>query len=68
MEIPKEIRGGRGGELARDCWKEIKRRYKEKRTLTEWERERGRFFEERRVKREEVDKRSREEKNWITII
>lgn len=39
----------------------MKKRYREERT--EWERERRRFFEERGIKREEVEERSREDEN-----
>jgi len=54
---------GRGGGLARDCLDEIRERFRDKRILTGWEREREKFFEERGIKREEVEEKSRGKEN-----
>jgi len=68
MGIREKIRREKGRGLARDCLEEIRERFREERILTGWKREREKFFEERRVKKEEVEERSRGEENWISKL
>lgn len=51
----KRLSEGKGSELARKCWIEIKERCKEERTISEWEKERKKFFEDREFKIEEIE-------------
>jgi len=46
---------GRGRELVRRCWEEMRRRLKRGRELSKWERERKEFFEERGWEISEVE-------------
>ncbi|EZA48221.1 hypothetical protein X777_14227 [Ooceraea biroi] len=50
----KKLEEGEGGDLARECWKEMKKRAKEGRILKGWETERKEFMEEKGWKIEEV--------------
>lgn len=45
---------GRGGALARVCWKKIKRKAKRREARDRWEEEKKEFMEERSWKLEEV--------------
>lgn len=47
MENGRELTEGRGSELARKCWEEARERAGRGGRLSEWERERQSFFEER---------------------
>lgn len=51
---------GKGSELARRCWREMKERAKEGRTGSDWERERKDYFEERGERIEKVERRRKE--------
>lgn len=44
-------------ELARECWEEIKARFREGKTGGDWEREREGFFEERGIRIGEVERK-----------
>lgn len=49
-EFEKRLEEGRGGELVRKCWKEMKERRKEGKVRSDWAEERRRFFEDRGLK------------------
>ncbi|EZA52129.1 hypothetical protein X777_09154 [Ooceraea biroi] len=50
-----KLEEGEGGELARECWKEMKEKAKEGRVLKGWETERKEFMEEKGWKIEEIE-------------
>lgn len=54
------VEGGES-ELARECWEEIKARFREGKTGGDWEREREGFFEERGIRIGEVERRREKE-------
>lgn len=55
-EYEKKLKESGGGEVARRCWEEIKRRAKDGNAGTEWEEERQRFYEVRGWGIEEVER------------
>jgi len=57
---------GGGSELARKCWEEVKERGREGRKLSDWEGERERFFVERGISLEDVERRREGEGQWFT--
>jgi len=61
----KELEQGRGNELARKCWEEIKERGREGRKSSEWGRERERFFGERGISLKEVERRREGERGIV---
>lgn len=52
----RKLEEGRGGELARACWKEMRSRAREGKVMGEWEEERRKFMGERGWKIEEVER------------
>lgn len=54
------VEGGES-ELARECWEEIRARFREGKTGGDWEREREGFFEERGMRIGEVERRREKE-------
>jgi len=64
----KRLEQGRGNELARKCWEEIKERGREGKKISDWERERERFFGERGMSLEEVERGREGEGEWFTEI
>lgn len=52
---------GRGSELARSCWREIKKRAKEEKGILEWEKGRKKFFENRGLSVKEMERRRKGE-------
>jgi len=53
---------GRGSELARRCWEELKERARRGEEMLEWEKERKAFFEDRGI---EVEKMEEERKEGV---
>jgi len=53
---------GRGSELARRCWEELKERARRGGEMSEWEKERKAFFEDRGI---EVEKMEEERKEGV---
>src|SRR5580765_19665 len=53
----KRLEEGKGGEIARECLKEIKKRGEKNKKKSEWEEEREKFFRERGLEDEIVWKR-----------
>lgn len=49
--MEKRLEEGKGSEIARQCWREVRERSRKLRKITSsgWEREKKEFFEERRV-------------------
>ncbi|XP_071572942.1 uncharacterized protein [Temnothorax nylanderi] len=60
----KKLEEGKGSELARLCWEELKGREKEGRAGSSWEREREGFFEERGVGLKELERLREEGDGW----
>lgn len=61
------VEGG-GSELARECWEEMKVRFREGKTGGDWEKERKGFFEERGMGIEEEERRrEREEMGYEEV-
>ncbi|XP_071581079.1 uncharacterized protein [Temnothorax nylanderi] len=60
----KKLEEGKGSELARICWEELKGREKEGRVGSSWERERGGFFEDRGVGLEELERLREDGDEW----
>lgn len=58
----KRLSEERGSDLAKKCWEEIKER-RGGRTISEWERKKQKFFEDRGFIIEEVEK-EREDGEW----
>lgn len=56
----KKLKEGGGGELARRCWEEIKRRAKDWKARMGWKEERRSFYEDRGWRLEEVERRKEE--------
>ena len=52
----RKLEEGKGGELARDCWEEMKRRMRRGRVLQGWEEEREQFFKDKGWTVEEVER------------
>src|SRR5436190_13640875 len=64
----KRMEEGRGGELARECWREMRERAREGKTGSNWERERKEYFEEKGWRTEEVERRREEGSGWLGEI
>lgn len=67
MEVEEEIRGRERkcrGTLARICLEEIKKRSREGRVGSDWEREKRDYYEERGMKVEEVKRRKENGEEW----
>ncbi|XP_071568694.1 uncharacterized protein [Temnothorax nylanderi] len=60
----KKLEEGKGSELARLCWEELKGREKEGRAGSSWEREREGFLEERGVGLKELERLREEGDGW----
>lgn len=56
---------GRGNKWARMCWEEMRGRWNRGITRRGWEEKRRAFFEERRLKIEEVEGRSQTREGWF---
>ena len=54
------LREGKGSELARKCWEEIRMRGREGKTGSSWEREREKYFRDRGYELREVERRREE--------
>lgn len=50
MGFRKKARRKKGSELTRICWEEIRGRFREERVGSNWEEERRKFFEDRRIR------------------
>ncbi|KMQ91217.1 hypothetical protein RF55_8945 [Lasius niger] len=61
----KRLEEGKGGHLARMCWKEMRERWKEGKTGSSWEMGRRKFFEDKGIKIEEVERRRGEGEMWF---
>lgn len=61
----KRLEEGKGGELARRCWEEIKERRRKGKTNSDWEKEREGFFEKRGVSLEDMERGREEEGVWF---
>lgn len=59
---------GKGSELARLCWIEMRERASEGKGNSDWEEERKNFFEDREWDMREVERRRREGKMWFGVI
>lgn len=65
--LERRLEEGRGGLVARRCWKEMKERWRRGKVLGSWEQERWEFLRERgmwegekeRVEYEEIEKKDR---------
>lgn len=64
----RRLREGKGGELARRCWEEMREILVKDKEMYGWEEERRSFFESRGVKLEEVVERGKEEGEWFARI
>jgi len=53
--LEERLAKGKGSEVARRCWMEMRRRVKAGGVLSEWEKERQGFFRERGIEQEEVE-------------
>jgi len=62
-EYERRLREGKGSEIARKCWEEMRERAKKGKGLSEWEKERLEFFERKGIKMEEVEKNIEEVEN-----
>lgn len=62
MEVRKKIDEGRGSELARECREEMKKRFKEGRVISEWEKGKKRFCEEKGITIEELKRKRKKGK------
>ncbi|XP_067208521.1 golgin subfamily A member 6-like protein 26 [Linepithema humile] len=60
----KRLEEGGGSEIARECRKEMKERFKEGKVRSDWEKERKKFFEEREITIEEVERKREEGEEW----
>ncbi|XP_077255453.1 uncharacterized protein LOC143893678 [Temnothorax americanus] len=61
----KKLEEGGGSELARSAWEELKEREREGKAGSDWERERGKFFEDRGVGLKEVEKIRGDGEEWF---
>ncbi|EZA50916.1 hypothetical protein X777_10743, partial [Ooceraea biroi] len=61
----KRISEGRGSEIARRCWEEMRERSKQGRVGSDWERERANFYEIKGWKIEDMERKREEEENWF---
>lgn len=57
----KRMEEGKGSRLVRMCWEEIKERGRKGKEISNWEKERKTFFEDRGVGLEELEKKREEE-------
>lgn len=64
----KKMEEGKGSEIARSCWREMRKRIKEGRVGSKWKRERESYFEERGWKIEEVEVKREEGEDWFGEI
>lgn len=64
----RRIEQKRGGELAEKCWEEVRKRGKKGKEMGGWEGERRKFFENRGVKVEEMEKRREEGRDWFEEV
>lgn len=63
----KRLEDGKGSELARIRWKELKEKCKAGKVESGWEGEREKFFKDRGVELEEVE-RKRKEEEWFNEV
>lgn len=68
MAFEQKLNEGKGSELARRCWEEMKERYRKGKTKSRWEEERKDFFGSRKMRLEEIERRREEEETWIEEI
>lgn len=60
IAFEQKLNEGKGSELARRCWEEMKERYRERKTKSRWEKEMKDFFESRmRIRGDREEKRRR---------
>lgn len=64
----RRLEEGRGSNLARKCWEEVRERAKVGKAGSDWERERKKFFEERGKKVEEVEEKREEGVDWFEDV
>lgn len=50
---------GKGCELARECWEEMRERFREEKTGADWERKRQRLFKEKKIRIKNVKRGGR---------
>lgn len=68
VDFEKRLSEGKGSELARRCWKEIIGRSREGKGTSKWERERSRFFEDRRFREEMKRRRGKGEMGYEEVL
>lgn len=56
---------GRGGELSRKCWREMKERVAKGKEISGWEEEKRTFFESKEVRLDEVVEEGKEAGEWF---
>lgn len=56
----RRLEEGKGSELARSCWGEIKERAKEEKEISEWEKGRKKFFKDRGLSVEKIERKRKE--------
>lgn len=61
----RRIEQGRGEELARKCGEEVRERGKKGKEMGEWEGKKRKFFVDRGVRVEEMEKRREEGRDWF---
>jgi len=61
----KRLEEGKGSELTRLCWEEMREKCREGKSRSDWEEERGKFFRERELDVREVERRRMEDDMWF---
>lgn len=63
----RRLEEGKGSKLARKCKEEIKERFREEKIISNWEKERKKFFEDRGIGIEKVERRGEEGEVWKEV-
>lgn len=61
----KRLEEGRGNELTRSCWRELRERAREGKVGSEWDEERRRFFEDKKWEIRELERKREEGDRWF---
>lgn len=67
-EFQDRLREGKGSDIARRCWEEMKERTGRGKALSGWEREREEFFERRRLSLVDVEMKRVEGEGWYDMM
>jgi len=68
MAFEKKMNEGRGSELARRCWEEMKEGYREGKTKSRWKEERKEFFGSRGMEIEDIEGKRDDGETWVEEI